>query len=545
MTVETAGAAEAIDCKWGARGINADVLHQLDDARTHAADEDEALDGDDRRVRRRALVRRPARARRRHRTTARDSIVDRDARSAGGPVSAPETAPAAPLDDGRSSWQTTYRVRFDEAGPDGVLRTSGFMRYAQDLAWQHSAELGFGRAWYAERGLTWLVRAAELVDHTRRPRWARRSPLGPRSSGIRRVFARRRGEFRLADGTPAGWVHTDWVLIDARGALTRIPPIFPEMFGGAELMGSVGRIPLPPTPADAVHRRVRCPAPRARPDGPRRTTRSISTGSRRAIVAAAEPADGCRDLGLPRRYRMEFALAAEAGVPARRRGLARTTTAGATGCRRSTDGADRSGRPGRRPATAASPRGTRRTNDADGAAPAAGCSTAPGSDPGRADVAIEDGRIVEVGTGLDGDEEVDVPGRTILPGLFDCHVHVCISNVDLWGSVQQPFSLPVLRGGEEPPEDARDRDHVGPRRGRRRPRDQGRPSSDGTDRRVRGCRSRSSCSARPAATATTGSRPGAEVPFMGAASRPAVRDRRRPRRDPPQGPRAPSATAPT
>ena len=43
MTVEADGAAEAIDCKWGARGISADVLHQLDDARTHAADEDERL----------------------------------------------------------------------------------------------------------------------------------------------------------------------------------------------------------------------------------------------------------------------------------------------------------------------------------------------------------------------------------------------------------------------------------------------------------------------------------------------------------------------
>ena len=43
VTVETPGATEAIDCKWGARGINADVLHQLDDARTHAADEDESL----------------------------------------------------------------------------------------------------------------------------------------------------------------------------------------------------------------------------------------------------------------------------------------------------------------------------------------------------------------------------------------------------------------------------------------------------------------------------------------------------------------------
>jgi hypothetical protein len=43
VTVERAGAAEAFDCKWGARGINADVLYQLDDARSHAADEEEHL----------------------------------------------------------------------------------------------------------------------------------------------------------------------------------------------------------------------------------------------------------------------------------------------------------------------------------------------------------------------------------------------------------------------------------------------------------------------------------------------------------------------
>ncbi len=43
VTLEIPGAAEAFDCKWGARGINADVLYQLDDARTHAADEDESL----------------------------------------------------------------------------------------------------------------------------------------------------------------------------------------------------------------------------------------------------------------------------------------------------------------------------------------------------------------------------------------------------------------------------------------------------------------------------------------------------------------------
>jgi imidazolonepropionase-like amidohydrolase len=63
-----------------------------------------------------------------------------------------------------------------------------------------------------------------------------------------------------------------------------------------------------------------------------------------------------------------------------------------------------------------------------------------GTDPAPADVVVEDGRIVEVGSGLDGDETVDLAGRTILPGLFDCHTHVTISNVDLWRAAQQPFS---------------------------------------------------------------------------------------------------------
>jgi hypothetical protein len=39
VTVEAGGGSEAWDCKWGARGIKADVLHQLDDARTAAAGE--------------------------------------------------------------------------------------------------------------------------------------------------------------------------------------------------------------------------------------------------------------------------------------------------------------------------------------------------------------------------------------------------------------------------------------------------------------------------------------------------------------------------
>ena len=43
VTVERSGAAEAYDCKWGARGIGADVLNQLDDARANADAEGEML----------------------------------------------------------------------------------------------------------------------------------------------------------------------------------------------------------------------------------------------------------------------------------------------------------------------------------------------------------------------------------------------------------------------------------------------------------------------------------------------------------------------
>ncbi len=59
----------------------------------------------------------------------------------------------------------------------------------------------------------------------------------------------------------------------------------------------------------------------------------------------------------------------------------------------------------------------------------------------NADVVIEDGRISEVGSGLDGDTAVDMGGRTILPGLIDSHVHVILSSLDLFGAMQEPYSL--------------------------------------------------------------------------------------------------------
>ena len=57
-----------------------------------------------------------------------------------------------------------------------------------------------------------------------------------------------------------------------------------------------------------------------------------------------------------------------------------------------------------------------------------------------ADVVVEDGRIVDVGPGLDGDEAVQLDERAVLPGLFDCHTHVMIDRIDLMRELETPFS---------------------------------------------------------------------------------------------------------
>ena len=57
-----------------------------------------------------------------------------------------------------------------------------------------------------------------------------------------------------------------------------------------------------------------------------------------------------------------------------------------------------------------------------------------------ADVAVEDGRIVDVGPGLDGDDAIELAGRAVMPGMFDCHTHVATSTIDLLRALQTPFS---------------------------------------------------------------------------------------------------------
>jgi len=163
--------------------------------------------------------------------------------------SAPPSKPGEP-----DACSAPVRVRFDEAGPDGLLRTSVLLRYAQDLAWYHSAARGFDRDWYRERGLTWLARAAE-VGVEAEIRVGDELTGTTRVVGWRRVWARRRTEFVDATGVLAGWTHVDWVLLDARGAPTRIPVDFQPVFGAPDAGFPLARVPLSEPPPDAAHAR--------------------------------------------------------------------------------------------------------------------------------------------------------------------------------------------------------------------------------------------------------------------------------------------------
>lgn len=56
------------------------------------------------------------------------------------------------------------------------------------------------------------------------------------------------------------------------------------------------------------------------------------------------------------------------------------------------------------------------------------------------DVAVDDGRIAEIGTGLAGDRAVDLHARALLPGLINTHVHVLATSPHVEHRLRMPFS---------------------------------------------------------------------------------------------------------
>src|SRR6187399_2022069 len=124
-------------------------------------------------------------------------------------------------------FQAQYRVRFDEADASGQLRPSGFLRFAQDIAWQHSEAAGFDRAWYADRALHWLVRDVDL--RVLGPVvFGQRLDVSTEVVGWRHIWARRHAEVRdVPHGSHSdallATIATDWVLLGADARPARLP----------------------------------------------------------------------------------------------------------------------------------------------------------------------------------------------------------------------------------------------------------------------------------------------------------------------------------
>jgi acyl-ACP thioesterase len=159
------------------------------------------------------------------------------------------TDPGAP--DGVPRLAAEYRVRFDEAGPDGLMRGSTLLGIVQDLAWRHSEALGLTREWYDARGLLWLVRSVHVrllapVPHGETVR------AETMIDGWRRVLARRRTRLWTPAGAPVADVATDWVMTSvAAGGPTRITDEIVARFSGAGTFEPV-RVDRGEPPSDGV-----------------------------------------------------------------------------------------------------------------------------------------------------------------------------------------------------------------------------------------------------------------------------------------------------
>jgi acyl-ACP thioesterase len=213
--------------------------------------------------------------------------------------------PVAGVDNG---FAAGYRVRFDEAGADGLMRTSSLLRYAQDIAWRHSEDLGFDRSWYTERGRWWVVRSVEL-EVLAPVAMGRTLRVATAVIGHRRIWARRLGEYRLAGGTLAAIASTDWVIVDERGRILRIPADFGDAFPNVELASDIIRVSPPPEPPDAARLTLRVRPQDLDPMGHVNNAVYLDW-LEEAVIEAGAPA---ATTTIPRRVAIEYAASAAPG----------------------------------------------------------------------------------------------------------------------------------------------------------------------------------------------------------------------------------------
>lgn len=227
-------------------------------------------------------------------------------------MSTPAAEPGPPDGLPANIARVGYRARFDECGPDGSARPSALLRWAQDVAWIHSERMGFGREWYAERDLAWVVRAMELVVLA--PiRMGTTVDVETQVVGFRRVMARRRTLITAPDGSLAAQVVNDWVMTDVRRAApSRVPPQFPVLFGAPPDNYEPIRVPLPPTPPDAPRADVAARASEVDPMA--HVNNAVYLDWLDEAIGTLDDAGAGAIAAVPRTYRLEYLLPVARGV---------------------------------------------------------------------------------------------------------------------------------------------------------------------------------------------------------------------------------------
>ena len=228
-------------------------------------------------------------------------------------TSGPATVAVDPPTDADLQASLPYRVRFDEAGPTGAIRTSVLLRFAADLAAVHSERRGFGRPWYRESGLAWLVRGVDLELHA--PIVHGDTIVGTtRAVAARKVLARRRTEFDDPAGGRVATVIVDWAMTTAEGAATRIPPIFDSVFGKTVRTFEPIRVrPAPPAGSSGHVLRVR---PQEL-DPMAHVNNAVYLDWAEEAIRAADPGRAAAIEDVPRRWRLEYLGAAGASTRVR------------------------------------------------------------------------------------------------------------------------------------------------------------------------------------------------------------------------------------
>jgi acyl-CoA thioester hydrolase len=227
---------------------------------------------------------------------------------AGGPALYCEIVPA----DRATAFSQTFRVRYDECGPGGGARASTYLRYLQELAFAHSAALGYPLSWYETQRLFWLMRRVHLAVYDG-ARYGEDLRCTTQVVGMRRVLARRRNWVERASGERVAEAAADWIFTREGVAMARIPDDFVAAFPALEMAVVPSALPDRHPPSGASYTTLRLRA--GDEDAMGHANHAVYLD---LLDDAVSGAGGAAAVAMyPRAYEVQYHAAARSGVPLR------------------------------------------------------------------------------------------------------------------------------------------------------------------------------------------------------------------------------------